>query len=413
MSLLKVKQLRAERVELVKKAQALMTDNMTAEQAAQVDAILADADKKQVEIERWEKLMAMEAALQERVEMRAGLDSISPDEQQERQRRYARAFATWMRGGMETLQDADRKLLLSQAGFAPSIYAAQGVGTPAAGGFLVPQEFSDRLEVALKFWGGMLSVAEVLETASGADLPWPTVNDTTQLGAILTENTAISAQDMTFGSVTLKAYMYTSKLIAVSFQLMQDSFFSIENLVADIAGQRLGRILNLHFTTGDGAAKPTGIVTAAALGKTGATGQTTSVIYDDLVDLMHAVDPAYRPGAKWMMHDATIRVIRKLKDTQGRPLWEPSLQAGQPDTLLGYPIVVNNDVPVMAANAKSILFGALDKYKVRQVKGVTLLRLNERYADNLQVGFFAFARYDGNLIDAGTNPVKYYANSAS
>lgn len=295
----------------------------------------------------------------------------------------------------------------------PGIRAAQSVGTTTAGGFLVPQSFSDRLEVALKVFGGMLNEAEVLQTGSGADMPWPTVNDTTQTGAILAENASIPSQDVTFASVTLKSYMYTSKLIAVSLQLMQDSFVSVDNVVADLAGQRLGRILNSHFTTGTGSGQPNGVVTAAASGKVGTTGQTASVIYDDLVDLIYSVDKAYRAGSKFMAADSSIKVVMKLKDSQNRPLWQPSVQAGQPDMLMGYPVVVNNDVAAMAANAKSIIFGDFTKYKIRRVQGMTLLRLNERYADNLQVGFFAFTRADGNLIDAGTNPVKYYANSAT
>ena len=149
------------------------------------------------------------------------------------------------------------------------------------------------------------------------------------------------------------------------------------------------------------------------LGKTGTTGQTTSVIYDDLVDLTHSVDPAYRAGAKFMMNDSSLKVVRKLKDSQNRPLWEPSVQAGVPDSLLGFPVVTNQDVATMAANAKSILFGRLDKYKTRIVKDVTILRLVERFAENLQVAFLLFMRADGALLDAGTNPVKYYANSAT
>jgi HK97 family phage major capsid protein len=148
-------------------------------------------------------------------------------------------------------------------------------------------------------------------------------------------------------------------------------------------------------------------------------GQTTSVIYDDLVDLFHSVDVAHRmsPGCKWMLADSSIKVIKKIKDSTGRPLWQPGVSAGAgagfPDTILDKPYVLNNDIAVMAANAKSILFGDLSKYKIRQVMGFTLLRLVERYAEFGQVGFLAFMRADGNLIDAGSNPVKYYQNSAT
>lgn len=413
MSLVKVKALREERAKLVADAQAILVkaDKIGKEDEARFDQMMADADTIKANIDRLEKVMAAEHELGQRVEQRAGRDNISIADAKNQDEQEGTIFKKWLLGGMQDLNDQERLVMQRRA--APVIQAAQSVGTTTAGGFLVPQSFSDRLEVALKYYSGVMENAEVIETDSGADMPWPTVNDTTQVGAILAENATISAQDVTFASVTLKAYMYTSKLIAVSLQLMQDSFFNMENLIADIAGERLGRIFNTHFTTGTGSGQPNGIVTAAASGKVGTTGQTTSVIYDDLIDLIHSIDPAYRRGSKWMANDSSIKVVRKLKDSQNRPLWEPSVQAGQPDTLLGYPVVTNNDVAAMAANAKSILFGALNKYKVRRVRGMTLMRLNERYADALQVGFFAFARVDGNLIDAGTNPVKYYQNSAT
>lgn len=293
------------------------------------------------------------------------------------------------------------------------IKAAQGVGTAGGGGAIVAPSFSNRLEKALLFFSGMMQNSEVVTTESGVDLPWPTVNDTTQLGAILAENATITAQDVAFSSVTLKAYKYTSKLIAVSWELLQDAAFDVEGLVADLAGERLGRILNNHFTVGTGTAQPNGAVTAATAGKVGIAGQTLTVIYDDLIDLIHSVDVAYRIGSKFQLADSSLKVIRKIKDSQGRPLWEPSVQAGVPDTILGYPVIVNNDVPAMAVSAKSILFGDHSKYKIRRVRDVTMVRLNERYADNLQTGFFAYARFDGNLINAGTNPLKYYQNSAT
>lgn len=412
MSFDKIKALREQRAKLVADAQAILKqDVMSAEDEKKFDALMAEADQKKAQIDRCERAMAAERELSQRVEQRAGREHISTDQAEHEASKDVAVFNKWLRHGMEPLSMDERAIM--QRHQAPSIQAAQSVGTTTAGGFLVPQLFSDRLEIALKFFGGMLTESEIVETGDGADMPWPTVNDTTQTGALLAENATIGAQDVTVGSVTLKAYMYTSKLIAVSYQLMQDSFTNVDNLVADLAGQRLGRILNQHFTTGTGSAQPTGVVTASTVGKTGTTGQTASVIYDDLVDLIYSVDKAYRAGSKFMASDAAIKVVMKLKDSQNRPLWQPSVQAGQPDVLMGYPVVVNNDVAVMAANAKSILFGDFKRYKIRRAKGISLVRLNERYADNLQVGFFAFMRADGNLIDAGTNPVKHYANSAT
>lgn len=412
MSVQQIKDLREERAKLVLDAQVLLKkDALSKEDEAKFDAMMADADSISANLARFERVQAAERELSTRVEQRAGREGLAVSDVKVNDEQEAKIFNKWLRGGMMDLTQQEQRFMQERS--APIIQAAQSVGTTTGGGFLVPQGFSDRLEIALKFYSGMLQNSETITTDSGNDIPWPTVNDTTQVGAILAENATITAQDITFASVTLKAYMYTSKLIAVSLQLMQDSFLNIDNLIADLAGQRLGRIWNTHLTTGTGTAQPNGVVTAAASGKVGLVGQTVSVIYDDLIDLVHSVDPSYRMGSKFMTSDSSIKVIRKLKDSQGRPLWEPSVQAGQPDILLGYPVVINNDVAVMAANAKSILFGDFSKYKVRRVRATQLMRLNERYADALQVGFFAFARMDGNLIDAGTNPIKFYANSAT
>jgi len=131
------------------------------------------------------------------------------------------------------------------------------------------------------------------------------------------------------------------------------------------------------------------------------------------VEMEHSIDPAYRRNASWMMSDNALNKSKLILDTQGRPLWAAGIAGGAPDTLLGYPLIINNDMAVMAANAKSVLFGDLSKYIIRDVLGITLLRLEERYADFHQVAFLAFARMDGDLLDAGTHPVKVFVNAAT
>lgn len=296
---------------------------------------------------------------------------------------------------------------------APELKAAQAVGTGAAGGFLVPQGFAGEIERALKSFGGVRAAARLFPTSQGNDIPWPTYDDTANVGELLAENTAAAAQDVTFGQITLKAYKYSSKVVLVALELLQDSAFDINALLADILAERIGRITNTHFTTGDNTAKPQGIVTAAGSGKVGATGQTTSITYDDVVDLEHSVDPAYRiqPGTGWMFADSTLKALKKLKDSQNRPLWLPGLAVREPDTILSYPYTVNQDVAVMAASAKSIIFGNFKKYIVRDVMDITLLRLVERYAEFGQVGFIAFSRHDGRAVQAAA--LKFYQNSAT
>jgi HK97 family phage major capsid protein len=211
----------------------------------------------------------------------------------------------------------------------------------------------------------------------------------------------------------MNAHTYTSKLVLVANQLLQDSAFNLESFLAQKLGTRIARITNLHFTTGDGASKPTGVITAATMGQTGTTGETTSIIFDDLIELEHSVDPAYRSNARFMMNDQTLKIIKKLKDSQNRPLWLPGYAMKEPDTINGYGYEINQQMAIPAANAKSIAFGDFKNYFIRRVAGVQVLRLVERYADFNQTGFLAFQRYDGQLVDAGTHPIKYFQHSAS
>jgi HK97 family phage major capsid protein len=333
---------------------------------------------------------------------------------------HGKAFAKWLRSGMSGLAPDEQQLMQSR--FVGDINNAQTV-TGSGGGYLIPQGFSDKLEEALKFFGGIIGEVDTFDTDTGAPLPWPTVNDTTNRGRMLAINTQLTETDLVFGQVTFNAFTGTSDSVLVPIQLIQDSYFDMDSFLARALGTRLGRLMNQQCTVGVGTTAPMGIQTAAvAAGNTiqGATGSSTSITYPSLVDLMHLVDPAYRarPSAKFMFHDNTLKVLRKLVDTAGRPLWQPGLTAGfgqpYPETILDKPYVINNDMPVMAANAYALLFGDLSLYKLRRVAGgITILRLVERYADYLQVGFLGFCRFDGNLIDAGTHPIGVFQNSAT
>lgn len=319
---------------------------------------------------------------------------------------YERAFDAYLRRGISDLNSEQRQLLQAE-------FRDLSVGTNSAGGYTVPPGFVQKITDALKAYGGMLQVANVIRTDSGQPLQWPTADDTGNVGAILAENNAAPTQDITFGTKTLSAYMYTSKMVKVSFQLLNDSAFDLGAWLPAKFAQRIGRAINAHFTNGTGGGtQPTGLVPNLSVGKTGTTGQTLTVIIDDLIDLIHSVDPAYRANGRFMLADSSIKVVRKLKDTTGVPIWQPGLQQGQPDTLLGYGITVNQDMPVMAANAKSIAFGDFNAaYVIREVQGVQVKRFDERFADALQVGFLAFARYDGNVDDALA--ARLYQNSAT
>jgi HK97 family phage major capsid protein len=320
---------------------------------------------------------------------------------------YERAFDGYLRRGADGINAEQRSMLERE-------FRDLSVGTNTAGGYTVPPGFAQRITDAMKAFGGMLDVSNVITTDSGQSLVWPTADDTGNVGAILAENNAAPTQDITFGQKTLGAYMYTSKMVKVSFQLLNDSAFDLNAWLPGKFAQRIGRAINAHFTNGTGGgAQPVGLVPNLTVGKTGATGQTLTVTSDDLIDVIHSVDPAYRnERSRFMLADTSVKVVRKLKDTTGQYLWQPGLTAGSPDSLLGYAVTINQDMPAMSANAKSIAFGDFNAaYVIRQVQGIQVLRLNERFADALQVGFLSFARFDGNVDD--TNAAKLYQNSAT
>lgn len=297
--------------------------------------------------------------------------------------------------------------------------AAMSTTTPAEGGYTVATEYFRQLTEAMKAWGGIRAVASTIQTSTGAQMNFPTADATAETGEIVGQNSAVTLGETTFGNTMMDVYKYSSKKIAVPFELIQDSMFDIEGYINSLLAVRLGRITSTHFTTGTGTSQPRGIVTAASSGKVGTTGQTLTVTYDDLVDLEHSVDPAYRanPRVGFMMNDASVKVIRKLKDSQNRPLFVPGYEQGNPggapDRLLGRPIYISQEMAVMAANAKSILFGDFSKYLIREVMDLTLFRMaDSAFILNGQIGFVAFNRQGGNLIDVG-GAVKYYANSAT
>lgn len=277
-----------------------------------------------------------------------------------------------------------------------------------AGAYAVPEGFMNRFEMAMLAFGGMRQVAEIIRTDGGNPLPWPTVDDTGNEGSIIAENTQVAEQDVALGQMILDAFKFTSKLVRVPVELLEDASFDFDALLAPMLGERISRAQNRYFTTGTGTNQPRGIVTAATVGVTAASA--TAIAADEVINLVHSVDPSYRAGAKFMGHDNTLLVLRKLKDGQGRYLWMENLQSDIPDRLLNYPFVVNQHMASSVATGnKTLLFGQLSKYKIREVGRLRMRRLVERYADYDQVGFVGFVRADGDLLDAGQHPIKVLA----
>jgi HK97 family phage major capsid protein len=296
---------------------------------------------------------------------------------------------------------------------AVAIRNAMSTTTPGEGGYTVPAEVAAMVIERLKAFGGMRGVATVLSTETGHAMNFPTSDGTAEVGEIVSENVAASGQDITFGTVGLPVFKYSSKKIALPAELIQDSAIDVVAFVVNRLATRIARIQNLHYTTGTGTGQPTGIVTASTVGKVGIAGQTLTVIYDDLVDVKHSVNRAYRSSAQWMMNDLSVAAVSKLKDTVGRPIWIPAVTEGAPDLLLGKAVTINDDMAVMAANAKSIAFGDLSQYNIRDVKNSTTMRRfdDSAFALNGQVGFCGWTRSGGNLLD--TAAVRLYQNSAT
>ncbi len=285
-------------------------------------------------------------------------------------------------------------------------YRALSVGTTTAGGNAVPDELMRAYMEMQKAFGPVRQVAEVIETETGATLPWPTVDDTSNTGEIIAEASAITTTaDPSFGVVNIGAFKFSSKAVLVSVELLQDCAFNLATYLGGALGRRIGRIQNDKFSVGAGTTEPAGLVTRASVGKT--CSATNVFTADEIIDLTHAVDPAYRgPSARFQASDTILATIRKLKDGTGRYIWEPSMQLGQPDRLMGIPVLTNNDMSTSLATAERVLiYGDPYNYKVRDAGPVVLARSEHLYMLTHQIVFAAFQRSDGNLVD--TTSVKY------
>lgn len=387
---------------------------MTAEDAAKMDAGLLRIENIDADFAREKRRVDLAIETNEGIH-NAAMDQATRDPA--KQGDESKALRAFLAGGISNMTDTDRARMLARQ--SPDIRNAMSTTTTTEGGFTVAIEYQKSLETAMKAFGGMREIASRIQTASGATMNFPTSDPTAEVGAIVGQNAPVNLGETTFGNISMDVYKYTSNSIALPFELVQDSFIDIEGYVQAVLAMRLARIQNTHFTIGTGTGQPRGIVTGTTVGKTGTTGQTVTVIYDDLVDLEHSVDPAYRSqaGVGYMMHDSSVRVIRKIKDTQGRPIFVPGYETGvpggAPDRLMGRPIYINQDMPIMAANAKSILFGQLSKYLVRDVMDLTLFRMTDSaYTLKGQIGFVGFLRTGGNWIDVG-GAAKQYVNSAT
>lgn len=276
------------------------------------------------------------------------------------------------------------------------IQNALQVGTDGEGGYLVPDEFEATLVQALEEENIFRQLAKVITTSSG-DRKIPVVA-TKGTASWVDEEGQIPESDDSFGQVAIGAYKLGT-MIKVSEELLNDSVFNLEQYIAREFARRIGSKEEEAFFIGDGTGKPTGIFNATGGANVGLTAaSSTAITVDEVLDLFYALKSPYRKNATFLMNDATIKAIRKLKDNNGQYLWQPSITAGTPDTILNRPIKTSAYVPTLAAGAKTIAFGDFSYYWVADRQGRAFKRLNELYAATGQVGFMATQRVDGKLI---------------
>jgi HK97 family phage major capsid protein len=414
-----VKDLREKMAKLATEARAKMSevsDKTDEARAAEVerefDAMMAEHDRLAGVAERMQKA---EAALRSAQDVDVSRRPVAearqaPAVDEGFKVDYRQAFYTMIaNGGLDGLDSEVRNVLRGAE------VRAQTAGTTTAGGYTVPTELASFIEKAMIATGPMYdsSLFTVINTTGGNTFNIPTVDDTSVSAVAHTEGGTVTddgGADVTFGQKTLGAFAFNTEWVRWSTELANDSILNVESLLGELLGERLGRIANSKLTTGSGSSDVEGIVTNSAAGKTAAA--VAAVTADEIIDLLHSVDPAYRssPSTAIMMNDSTLAAVRKLKDGQGNYLWAMgNFQAGVPQNILGYNVVVNQAMDSLAAAKKVMLFGDMSKFYVRKVGGPSLFVARERFAPDY--GILGYIRFDGVLTN--TAAIKHLITAAS
>ncbi|MEA4926398.1 MAG: phage major capsid protein [Syntrophomonadaceae bacterium] len=385
----KILELREKRAKAWDAAKAFLdskrgTDGLlSAEDVATYEKMEADVVNLGKEIDRLERQQALDAELNKPVNTPITGKPGQPNPENKTGRasdEYKRAFWNAMRS--------------KTAGY--EVLNALQVGTDSEGGYLVPDEFERTLVEALQEENIFRTMAKIIQTASG-DRKIPVVASK-GTASWVDEEGAIPESDDAFGQVSIGAYKLAT-MIKVSEELLNDSVFNLESYIAREFARRIGAKEEESFFIGNGTGKPTGIFNATGGAELGVTAASaTAITVDEIMDLFYSLKSPYRKNAVFVMNDSTVKAIRKLKDGNGQYLWQPSISAGQPDTILNRPVKTSAYVPAIAAGAKTIAFGDFGYYWIADRQGRSFQRLNELYAATGQVGFKATQRVDGKLI---------------
>lgn len=399
--------------------------------------------------ERFNKLEAEEHALAQDIERRENLDRIQkevnepaaeerakkafedkkrPDRVTDRDKEMAlRAWVAPKRATREQLAAADKcginlnnpEMSFRFSAKAPrsvdeidswltrATTASQAIGTTTVGNELQITETKAAVEKQLLAFGGVRQVAQVVRTRNGGPINWPTMDDTGNKAGIIGENTAVATSGMEFSSKQLTSFKFGTGWIKTSWEFLNDSAVPMPGFIGEVLGERMARGLNTHFTAGAAAhsSGPAGVASEATIGVTPTTG-TSHVTYENLVKLMHSVDPAYRANGTWMFHDSVLRELKQLTDSTTRPLWLPSVAGGQPDTILGKRYIVNQDMATdttATGGVKLVLFGDFSKFVVRDVMDFKISRADELFLAEAQVAWVGHSRHDSLTISKTTS----------
>lgn len=352
------------------------------------DAIYADMEKEfdslTNEIGRAQRREAMEKEMDKPVNSPIIAKPMKADEEDEKTGRASKNYNKnfWKMMRSKTIR--------------PEVADALQVGTDTEGGYLVPDEFEHTLVEALEEEDIFRKLAHVITTSSG-DRKIPVVASKGSASWVDEEGT-ITESDDAFGQVSIGAYKLGT-LVKVSNELLNDSAFDLESYISNEFARRIGNKEEDAFFNGNGTGKPTGILNATGGAQVGVTtASATAITADEIIDLFYSLKAPYRKKAVWILNDATVKIIRKLKDKNDNYLWQPALTAGTPDTILGRPVYTSSYVPVVAAGAKTVIFGDLSYYWIADRQGRNFKKLSELYAATDQTGFVATQRVDGKLI---------------
>ncbi len=406
-----IKTLREKMANIATEARAKLDevkDDTPEERAAEIerefDAMMADHDKLNERVERLERIEAADRRLDAIVDAPKGENTRASGSDDSKPMEYREAFHEYLRAqGNEGAMSPEARQVL-KAGYKGLGEQRAQTTTNAAGGYSIPETMLEEIVVSMKAWGPMYDpgVTREIVTSGGNPMPFPTVDDTAVTAGAHTEGATLTddgGKDVTFGTKQLDAYAFDTEWLRVSKELADDSFEAMESFIGGLLGERLARIANAQLTTGTGSSAPNGIATAATAGVTAASA--TAITFDEIIDLEHSVDPAYRSGPRvgYMLNDSTLQAVRKLKDGDGNYLWQMgNVQGGVPNTLNGRPYTINQDMASIATGNKSMLFGDMSKYYVRKV-GQPLIGAIQDKDFWPGFGIAGYIRFDGEMAD--------------